>query len=107
MAKGGRQSCKWRASYGVAEDRASHGVSLRCHRRVGPGETSVSISVSDPFVPDDGALFETIYPALYRLAVAIAALALVSHLVIIGLGFALVVDGAALSRGLEVGTAPS
>jgi RNA polymerase sigma-70 factor (ECF subfamily) len=24
--------------------------------------------VSDPFVPDDGALFETIYPALYRLA---------------------------------------
>jgi APA family basic amino acid/polyamine antiporter len=46
-------------------------------------------------------------PAVYRLAVLVAGVALVSHLVIVGLGFALVFSPADLGQGVELGVDPT
>jgi basic amino acid/polyamine antiporter, APA family len=46
-------------------------------------------------------------PGLYRLAVIVAAVALVVHLLLITLGFAFLFSADALGRGLDLGTAPT
>jgi APA family basic amino acid/polyamine antiporter len=46
-------------------------------------------------------------PAVYRLAVLVAGVALVSHFVIVGLGFALVFSLSDLGRGVELGVDPT
>jgi APA family basic amino acid/polyamine antiporter len=46
-------------------------------------------------------------PAVYRLAVFVAGIALVSHLLIVALGFALVFSFSDLSRGVELGVDPT
>jgi basic amino acid/polyamine antiporter, APA family len=46
-------------------------------------------------------------PGLYRVAVAVAGLALVSHLLIVVLGFALLFSVHAAGQGLDLGTAPT
>jgi APA family basic amino acid/polyamine antiporter len=46
-------------------------------------------------------------PGLYRLAVIVAAVALAAHLLLIALGFAFLLSADALSRGLDLGTAPT
>jgi APA family basic amino acid/polyamine antiporter len=46
-------------------------------------------------------------PAVYRVAVLVAGVALVSHLLIVGLGLALVFSFADLGRGVDVGVDPS
>lgn len=45
-------------------------------------------------------------PRLYALAIVVAAIALVSHLLLIGLGLALLLDADAIAGGLEAGRAP-
>ena len=44
---------------------------------------------------------------LYRLAVVVAGLAFVTHFLIVGLGFAFLVSSDALSRGVDLGRAPT
>jgi len=44
---------------------------------------------------------------LYRLAVVVAGLAFVAHFLIVGLGFAFLVSSDALSRGVDLGRAPT
>jgi basic amino acid/polyamine antiporter, APA family len=46
-------------------------------------------------------------PSLYRLAVLVAGFALAAHLLLIALGFAFLLSADALSRGLDLGTAPT
>ena len=46
-------------------------------------------------------------PAVYRLAVLVAGVALVSHLLIVGLGFVLVFSFSDLGRGVDIGVDPS
>jgi basic amino acid/polyamine antiporter, APA family len=46
-------------------------------------------------------------PSLYRLAVVVAGFALAAHLLLIALGFVFLLSADALSRGLDLGTAPT
>ncbi len=46
-------------------------------------------------------------PALYRIAVAVAAVAFVSHLLLIGLGFGFLFDSGDFTHGIHPGVAPS
>ncbi|MDP9491369.1 MAG: universal stress protein, partial [Actinomycetota bacterium] len=45
--------------------------------------------------------------SLYRTAILVAGLALASHLVLVGLGFALLFSASALTEGVDLGTAPT
>jgi APA family basic amino acid/polyamine antiporter len=46
-------------------------------------------------------------PALYLAAMIVAAIAIVSHIVVVVLGFVLLVSGGALGKGVDLGTAPT